>query len=155
MDEVFCYINYTFLKQQDLLREKIYYNFLFYVVYETYNINWSKNSVYELIHNLKNYLDIQNECIIVSIIYMERLVVSGFKITHFNLRNTFIICVFISYKFLIDSKISLNIYSKITKLHKKYIKNMELYVLKQLDYKLFIDKCFYEKILYIILNFKF
>ena len=103
---------------------------------------------------LKYYLDVPSECIIMSVIYMKRILTRGLEITEFNIRNIFIVCISMSYKFLIDHSLSFNIYSKVTNIPKKYLIKMELYIVRLLEYTLFIDYDLYEQTFFMISEYK-
>ena len=118
---------------------------MFYITYGIHNIPWNNTTFLDLVYKLKYYLDIPSECVIISIIYMKRLSIKKLEITEFNIRNIFIVCISISYKFLIDYSLSFSVYSKITNIPKKYLIKMELYLVKLLEYILFVDYELYEQ----------
>ena len=154
MDNIFKYIHFLFLKDnQPSIYKRFYYDKMFYLTYGLYNIPWGEKNFSDLIYKLKYYLNIPSECIILSIVYMKRLIVNGLVITEFNIRNIFIVCVLISYKFLIDKTIPILFYSNITNIPVKYLIKIELYIVKLMSYKLFVDEFVYYQLLNIIRNF--
>ena len=140
MNNVFDYLNYVFINTRAFsMYKKIYYNNIFYLTYGVHNILWSKETFFDLIYKLKYYLGIPSECIVLSIIYMKRLVIKGLVITELNIRNIFIVCISLAYKFLIDYSICTKIYSTITRIPVKYLLNMEIYIIKMLEHKIFVN----------------
>ena len=151
MNNVFNYLNYVFLSSRiGSIYKKIYYDNMFYITYGIHNISWNNKTFFDLIYKLKYYLDIPSECVIISVIYMKRLVIKELEITEFNIRNIFVVCICIAYKFLIDYSLSFNVYSKITSIPIKYLSKMELYLLRILEYKIFVDYELYEQTLFMI-----
>tara|TARA_Y100000389_G_C17464064_1_gene524065 strand:- start:2586 stop:2972 length:387 start_codon:yes stop_codon:yes gene_type:complete len=117
---------------------------MFYISYGIHNIPWGEKNFYDLIYKLKYFLKIPSECLVISVIYMKRLVVNGLEITEFNIRNILVTCILLSHKFLIDEIIPIIFYSSVINIPIKYIVKMELYIIKLLNYKLFIDTILYH-----------
>ena len=153
MNNVFNYISAIFLKNQDpSIYKRIYYDKMFYLLYGIHNISWGEKTFYDLIYKLKYCLNIPSECIIMSVIYMKRLFINNVEITVYNIRNIFNVCLILSCKFLLDNRISLSLFSKILNIPINYLVKMELYLIKSLDYNLFVYDTHYDQIHYIIMN---
>lgn len=151
MDNVFNYINYLFLNdKRESIYKRIYYDKMFYFTYGMYNIPWNEKTFSNLSWKLMYILNIPIECSVISIVYMKRLVVNGLVITEYNIRNIFTTCILLSYKFIIDKKIPLVLYSTVTTIPIRYLIKMESYIIKTLDYRLFIENVLYFQTLELI-----
>lgn len=154
MNNVFNYITFSFLKDKtSSIYKRIYYDKMFFLSYGIHNVPWGERTFCDLIYKLKYFLNIPSECVILAIVYMKRLVVHDLYITEFNIRNIFITCILVSHKFLVDSKLHIISYSSLTTIPVKYLIKMELYIIKLLNYRLFVDEILYFQIFQLIQSF--
>ena len=110
-------------------------------------------SLINYLERIRKYSEIENNTLIISLIYIDRLLQkSDLILTPFNIHRIFFTSILLSIKYNEDIIFEFSYYSKIAGINSKELKIYESEFLKIIDFILYIDKNEFDKYKNYLLN---
>jgi len=119
------------------------------------NNNIPKISIKEYLIRIKNYSELEDNTLIIGLIYIDRLCeISNIQLTMFNIHRILFTAILLAIKYNEDNIYNLDFYAKIAGVTKKELKKLEYFFLDYVDFNLYIDINIFNQYKKYVNNFK-
>ena len=142
------YINEKLIKKISIILEKVIYlnSNKFQKKKSIFNCNFIPNiSLYNYIYRIQKYSEVEDNTLILALIYIDRICCNNFIINYYNIHKIFLVSVVFAIKYNEDNYYTNSYYSKIGGIKINEFNALEKEFASIIDFQFYVKKSLFDK----------
>ena len=144
----YTYINEKLIKKISIILEKVIYlnSNKFQKKKSIFNCNFIPNlSLYNYIYRIQKYSEVEDNTLILALIYIDRICCNNFIINYYNIHKIFLVSVVFAIKYNEDNYYTNSYYSKIGGIKINEFNALEKEFASIIDFQFYVKKSLFDK----------
>ena len=144
----YTYINEKLIKKISIILEKVIYlnSNIFQKKKSIFNCNFIPNiSLYNYIYRIQKYSEVEDNTLILALIYIDRICYNNFIINYYNIHKIFLVSVVFAIKYNEDNYYTNSYYSKIGGIKINEFNALEKEFASIIDFQFYVKKSLFDK----------
>ena len=142
----YIYINEQLIKKISIILEKVIYLNKIPKTKSIFNCNFIPNiSLYNYIYRIQKYSKVEDNTLILALIYIDRICSNNFIINYYNIHKIFLIAIVFAIKYNEDNYYTNSYYSKIGGIKVNEFNKLEKEFASILDFQFYVKKSLFDK----------
>ena len=144
----YTYINEKLIKKISIILEKVIYlnSNKFQKKKSIFNCNFIPNiSLYNYIYRIQKYSEVEDNTLILALIYIDRICYNNFIINYYNIHKIFLVSVVFAIKYNEDNYYTNSYYSKIGGIKINEFNALEKEFASIIDFQFYVKKSLFDK----------
>ena len=144
----YTYINEKLIKKISIILEKVIYlnSNKFQKKKSIFNCNFIPNiSLYNYIYRIQKYSEVEDNTLILALIYIDRICCNNFIINYYNIHKIFLVSVVFAIKYNEDNYYTNSYYSKIGGIKINEFNALEKEFAQIIDFQFYVKKSLFDK----------